>query len=116
MSITYYDQPPLDYSLSVIQFKKAYKTLCISLIFQNHQYFISFKAPAGGCRLSGGWAQQELSLDGPPLQSLSVDRGRAGAMLIDVEYDDGDDDDNDDDDDDNDDDDEDDDADDDDDD
>ena len=57
-------------------------------------------------QLSGGWAQQELSLDGPPLQSLSVDRGRAGAILIDIEYDDGDDDDNDDDDDDNDDDDE----------
>ena len=54
--------------------------------------------------------QQELSLDGPPLQSLSVDRGRTGAILIDIEYDDGDDDDNDDDDDDNDDDDEDDDA------
>ena len=66
------------------------------MIFQNHQYFIGFKAPAGGCRLSGGWAQQELSLDGPPLQSLSVDRGRAGAILIDIEYDDGDDDDNDD--------------------
>ena len=51
-------------------------------------------------QLSGGWAQQELSLDGPPLQSFSVDRGRAGAILIDIEYDDGDDDDNDDDDDD----------------
>ena len=49
---------------------------------------------------TSGWAQQELSLDGPPLQSLSVDRGRAGAILIDIEYDDGDDD-NDDDDDDN---------------
>ena len=40
-----------------------------------------------------GWAQQELSLDGHPLQSLSIDRGRAGAILIDIEYDDGDDDD-----------------------
>ena len=78
----------------MIQLKKAYKTLCISLIFQNHQYFINFKSPAGG-------PKQELSLDGPPLQSLSVDSGRAGAILIDIEYDDGDDDDNDDDDDDN---------------
>ena len=60
-------------------------------------------------QLSGGWAQQELSLDGPPLQSLSVDRGRAGAILIDMD-DDGDDDDNDGDDDDDNDDDEDDDA------
>ena len=102
--MTYYDQPPLDYSPFVIQFKKAYKTLCISLIFQKYQYFNGFKSPAAR-------AQQELSLDGPPLQSLSVDRGRAGAILIDIEYDDGDDDDNDDDDDDdNDDDDEDDDA------
>ena len=48
-------------------------------------------------QLSGAWAQQELSLDGPPLQSLSVDRGRAGAILIDIDdNDDGDDDDNDD--------------------
>ena len=39
-----------------------------------------------------------MSLDGPPLQSLSVDRGRAGAILIDIDDDDGDDDDNDDDD------------------
>ena len=72
-------------------------------------YFICFSKPSifhwfqmSGRRgqLSGGWAQQELILDGPPLQSLSVDRGRAGAILIDIEYDDGDDDDNDDDDDD----------------
>ena len=49
---------------------------------------------------SGRRAQQELSLDGPSLQSLSVDRGRAGATLIDIDDDDGDDDDNDDDDDD----------------
>ena len=49
-------------------------------------------------QLSGGWAQQELSLDGPPLQSLSVHRGRAGAILIDMD-DDGDDDNDDDDDD-----------------
>ena len=41
--------------------------------------------------------QQELSLDGPPYRGLSVDRGRAGAILIDIEYDDGDDHDNDDD-------------------
>ena len=54
---------------------------------------MSFKSPAAR-------AQQELSLDGPPLQSLSVDRGRAGAILSDIEYADGDDDDNDDDDDD----------------
>ena len=59
-----------------------------------------FKRSGRRGQLSGGWAQQELSLDGPPLQSLSVDRGRAGAILIDIEYDDGDDDDNDDDDDD----------------
>ena len=39
-----------------------------------------------------------MSLGGPPLQSLSVDRGRAGAILIDIEYDDGDDDNDDDDD------------------
>ena len=48
-----------------------------------------------------GWAQQELSLDGPPLQSLSVDRGRAGAIVVIIWFDDGHDDDNDDDDDDN---------------
>ena len=57
----------------------------ISLIFQKYQYYISFKGPAAR-------AQQELSLDGLPLQSLSVDRGQAGAILIDID-DDGDDDD-----------------------
>jgi len=56
------------------------------LIFQNHEYFIGFKRPAGG-------PKQKSSLGGPPLQSLSVDRGRAGAILIDI--DDGDDDDDD---------------------
>ena len=30
-----------------------------------------------------------MSLDGPPLQSLSVDRGRAGAVLVDLDDDDG---------------------------
>ena len=66
-----------------MQFKKAYKTLCISCIFPKHWYFISFKNPAGG-------PKQKSTLGGPPLQSLSVDRGRAGAILIDIKYDDGD--------------------------
>ena len=63
------------------------------MIFQNHQYFSCFKNPAGGPSCPAARAQQESSLDGPPLQSLSVDRGRAGAIMIDIDDDDGDDDD-----------------------
>ena len=66
-------------------FHRFFKTINISLVLTLRQ-------------ARSEWAQQELSLDGPPLQSPSVDRGRAGAILIDIEYDDGDDDDNDDDD------------------
>ena len=76
----------------MIQFKKAYKTLCISSIFRNHQYLIRFKHRAGWPICPAARAQQDSSLDGPPLQSLSVDKGRAGAILIDIDDDDGDDD------------------------
>ena len=71
----YYDQPPLNYAISVIELKKRHNILCIPLIFQNNQYFIGFKHPAGG-------PKQKSSLGGPPLQSFSVDRGRARAIMV----------------------------------
>ena len=58
---------------------------------QNHEDFIGFEGPAGGPSCPAARAQQGSSLDGPPLQSLSLDRGQAGAILIDIDDDDGDD-------------------------
>ena len=97
MSITYYDQPPLDYSVFVIQLKKLIKLYVFHWFFKTINISFALKLRQAGT----GWAQPELTLDRPPLQSLSVDRGRAGAILIDIDDDDdGDDDDSDDDDDD----------------
>ena len=60
-------------------------------------YFVDFSklsifdwlwTSGGRTQLSGGWAHQELSLDGHPLQSLSLHRGQVGAILVDIDDDD----------------------------
>ena len=48
------------------------------MVVQKHQYVIGFT-------LLGKWGQQKSSLGGPPLQSLSMHRGRAGAILVDID-------------------------------
>ena len=56
--------------------------------FRNSLYFHDFSKPLifqlifHWFKRSGGRGQQKSSLGGPPLQSFSVDRGRARAIMV----------------------------------